>query len=204
MIKKNDNRKYLFFGLVLLGVLTLGWVLKSHFSSHHDKTFSFLQSGKRAVAADDEGVPLCISADNIVGSSLIGTWVEDTELSGRLANPKEEAVPIHEIVFVPNIQVTTFFNVLRTLGKCAYLAGDMTVTVTKNGKKNTFITPFVLSENSGNPTLFIDEKWNNNNNQVADLHNIFVMLAKSTDTSKDILFVGGDSNDEDMRALIRK
>lgn len=197
-----SKRKYLILGLALIGVLTLGWVLKSRFLSHPDKTLSFFTNGKRSVASsEEETIPLCKSPDNIVSSTLIGIWNEDIELTKRLANSTEGEVPLHEMTFTEDDEVTKLFGFLGKMGKCAYLAGHMTVIATKDGEKKTFSSPFILSESLGNPTIFFDEKPQQDTEHISDLHSLFVMVAKSTNSSKDILFVGGDGNNEDMRAL---
>ncbi len=198
-----NKKKYVILGLALIVFLVLGWALTPHFGLNYT-SFSFSKGGNRTVASPENAIPFCKSDNNIVGSSLIGTWIEEAELTRRLTNPSElEHVTLHEIIFTEHDDVAQLFGALKEAGKCAYKAGYITVDVTKDGKRSTFESPFVLSESIGNPTVFVDEKWKNNN-QISDLHPIFVMVGKSTDNSRDILFVGGDNNNQDMHVFIRK
>ena len=199
-----NTRKYAIFGLVLIGFLALAWTLNSYLFPNSYKLFSFSKKGNRTVASPENAIPFCKSDNNIVGSSLIGTWIEEAELNRRLTNPSTgEQVILHEAVFTEDDSVAQLFDSLKEMGKCAYLAGHMTVVAAQGGHKVIFESPFVLSESIGNPTLFIDKKWANNN-QISDLQPIFVMVAKSTDSSRDILFVGDKNNNKDMHVLIRK
>lgn len=131
--------------------------------------------------------------ENIVGSLLAGSWIADDELNvrlGRNARPDNFQFLIdHKIVdSIP----AKYQSLLKN--KRIYSAGTML--------RGTQGHPFVLIENNGNPHLvyFRDrgtETWGD-----AESFNLFVVSA--AERSNDILFVGGDFNNEPFFAYRRK
>lgn len=156
-----------------------------------------------SVAAFAADLPVCKNKQNLVASGLVGTWVLDTVLTERL-HGGVGPLPSAEIAITEDLSITNLFGPLGSMDKCAFLAGQMDAKVVKDGKENQLKSPFALTENAGNPTIWYDERGYSGSGPIKDLHRNFLMLAKGKTADKDILFWGGDYNNQALTALTRK
>ncbi len=150
-------------------------------------------------------IPLCKDQNNILADRIFGEWEPDIELAlkmlgevppnlfgGRLKHTQDESV----VKFFPGT------------GKCAFTAGWFEADIPAREGEPAYHakTPFVLVELNGNPAIFFDEddfKWqsagqNPRLDLVTDLHRGFRMLGKGSIPERDILFVGGDNNNQPL------
>jgi hypothetical protein len=70
--------------------------------------------------------------------------------------------------------------------------------IMKSGKNDY---PFILIEHKGNPHIVIFREWDGD--PVGDAESFNVMLAVAENTSNDLLFIGGDFNNQPFYALER-
>ncbi len=154
---------------------------------------------------------LCKTDQNIVASSLIGTWVLANEVDEMLSTGKSDLGDEGTVIFTEDNNSLQYFDLLERTGTpCAYLSGVVQLShriVGTDGKERTvnFQSPFVLTVVSGNPSIWFDERgFDKNLNRIKDLHRGFIMLAKGENKSKDLLFRGGDNNNQRMYAFKRK
>jgi hypothetical protein len=129
--------------------------------------------------------------NNVVSSRLEGEWEADDELTKRLggrAKGKVEFQSDKAVAAKIPAKFDTFFK-----GKQVYMAGMM-----KFGEKQF---PFVLIEHTGNPHLvFFQER---DGDPLGDTESINVMLARGKEPKDDLLFIGGDFNNQPFGAYRR-
>lgn len=139
------------------------------------------------------GVEVKSEKGNVVASRLIGKWKTHTSLSERLrGNPVREEI----IVFSQDMSVAakvpkTYSEFLKT--KQVYLAGVMT--------RNQKTYPFILTEYNGNPYLFYFRE--KDGNPMGDGESFNLVIAPAKDKGNDLLFVGGDFNNQPFSAFER-
>ena len=133
--------------------------------------------------------------ENVVSSRLEGRWqfneAISTRLSTRLSRNRDRAVEFHADDKVVAKIPGKYEKFLAD--KTIYMAGIM-----KSGKNEY---PFILIEHKGNPHIvFFRER---NGDPLGDAESFNVMLAVAEKTSNDLLFVGGDFNNQPFYALER-
>ena len=145
------------------------------------------------VSSNASWAELRVQADkeNVVASRLEGEWTQDAELTQRLGGgdrggrifKNDPAVAAK----VP-ARYDAFFK-----GKQVYTAGMMTL----KGKDH----PFVLIEHKGNPHIVYFREANGD--PLGDAESFNVMLAPGKDKQDDLLFIGGDFNNQPFSACRR-
>ena len=133
--------------------------------------------------------------DNVVSSRLEGRWqfseAISTRLSTRLHRNRDRVVGFHAddkiVAKIPD----KYGKFLKR--KTIYMAGIM-----KSGKNDY---PFILTEHKGNPHIVIFRE--RDGDPLGDAESFNVMLAVAENTSNDLLFIGGDFNNQPFYALER-
>jgi len=136
--------------------------------------------------------------ENVVASRLCGKWVPEAKLSARLTGggaagespsgaiefASDPAVPAKlPSKYLPHLKVTRI-----------YLAGTMKL----RGQDH----PFILIEHCGNPhVVWFRER---DGDPMGDSESFNVMLAVAKNPIDDLLFVGGDFNNQPFSAYERK
>ncbi|MCE9615368.1 MAG: hypothetical protein K8T26_13940 [Lentisphaerae bacterium] len=139
------------------------------------------------------GLEVKTETENLVGSRLIGTWKTHVSLSERLQGhaSREETVVFVEDKAVAGRVPDVYAKILKQ--KPVYLAGMMT----RNGNAH----PFLLTEWNGNPYLFyFSEK---NGDPMGDSESFNLVIAVAKDKGMDLLFIGGDFNNQPFSAFER-
>jgi hypothetical protein len=129
--------------------------------------------------------------ENVVASQIEGAWVPDVNVSERLGSKprgqiafKTDSSRIQEIP-------SKFDRFLR--GKQIYVCGTMT--------QDKVDTLFILIEHKGNPHLVYFRE--QDGDPFGDSESFNVMLARAKDQANDLLFVGGDFNNQPFVAFRR-
>jgi hypothetical protein len=137
--------------------------------------------------------------ENVVASRLEGVWRPEAALTKRLTGreqPRGEGVRPGAIAFRADPEVVRKIpkKYEPFLGKRRiFMAGVMV-----RGDKPT---PFVLIENSGNPHLvYFRER---DGDPLGDAESFNLILAPAEDKQKDLLFIGGDFNNQPFYAYER-
>lgn len=153
---------------------------------------------------------------NVVSSELMGEWVIDRELSARLAGTDIEKVRDESYTFSESAEASklicekleVLLNILEqdsdkdatetlaTAMRSIYLAGEVEIGKGSRSSKH----PFALVAWRGNPHFFLYREVNGRD----DFESGNVMLARDKNGNNDLLFVGGDFNNETFRAFKRK
>jgi len=131
--------------------------------------------------------------ENVVSSRLIGTWKTNKELTKRLygRDKVEITVSFKEDKEVAKKIPEKYAKFLK--GKQIYLAGYMI----RNGKEY----PFILSDYSGNPYIFFFMERNGDPMGNGESFNVVITPAEKTEN--DLLFIGGDFNNQPFAAFDR-
>jgi hypothetical protein len=137
--------------------------------------------------------------ENVVASRLEGDWVPDEEIGARLGTKTQETISFKADASVLDHVPSTLLSYLKD--KQIYLAGTMTMGKPKDDTSAQAL-PTVVIESKGNPTLVCFRS--RGGKEIDDAESGIVMLATARDKAKDILFMGGDFNNEPMRAWRRK
>ena len=133
--------------------------------------------------------------ENVVASRLEGEWVEHVDLTARLWGTEPRAEP-RRLAFRADagVAATVEGEVAEFLAQQPlYLAGVMT----QSGKHH----PFVLSAHHGQPHLFWFRARDGEPLGDAESFNLFVV--PGNDEADDLLFVGGDFNNQPFLAYER-
>ncbi len=133
---------------------------------------------------------------NVVASRLEGSWQVHESLTQRLTgNPKARPSKL-SFTSDPSIaesvpaEYATAFNEKHMK---VYLAGEAEIDGTK--------CPFVLTQVSGNPHVLV---WfERDGNPFGNGESFNLMIAVASDTQDDLLFVGGDFNNQPFSAFER-
>ena len=146
---------------------------------------------------------ICQSRDNVLANGLVGTWVLDKDLSTRLLKPEKLTVTDRELRFTEDSSVVShqdFSFIEKEIG-CVGLSGNLVVRYTENGKEIEIKSPFVVAvTKEGTPAIWFYERPGKDN----DVNAALSMLAKGQTDASDILFIGGDYNNQAMTAYVRK
>ena len=139
------------------------------------------------------GLEVKTEKENVVGSRLIGKWKTHASLSERLQGNagREETVVFVEDKTVAAKVPDRYTEALKQ--KPVYLAGIMT----RNGKAH----PFILTEYNGNPYVFYFRE--KNGDPMGDGESFNLVIAPAKDKGKDLLFIGGDFNNQPFCAFER-
>ena len=138
-------------------------------------------------------VPIQPDKDNVVGSRLAGTWRLHADLTTRLRGKASRAA-------VVTFQVSSASSIMLRPAYEKFLAKKtvfVSGTMTKGGKDY----PFILSEYKGNPHVFYFRE--KDGDPMGDGESFNVMLAVARDTKNDLLFIGGDFNNQPFAAYER-
>jgi hypothetical protein len=131
--------------------------------------------------------------ENVVSSRMEGSWVADEALWGRM-QPYGKAQMTVTFRRDDSVAAKVPQKFLDKLGDTeAYSAG----VATMDGKD----WPYVLITHDGNPTLLAFRE--RNGDPMGDAESSLMMLAPAKDPANDILFMGGDFNNEPFRPLKR-
>ncbi|HUT34484.1 MAG TPA: hypothetical protein VNE39_13440 [Planctomycetota bacterium] len=135
--------------------------------------------------------------ENVVASRLCGKWVVEPKLSQRLtAGVVDRESPSGKIEFASDPAVAgklpeKYLEFLKD--KRIYMAGTM-----KSREKDC---PFILIEHCGNPhVVWFRER---DGDPMGDAESFNVILAVAKNPIDDLLFIGGDFNNQPFRALER-
>lgn len=129
--------------------------------------------------------------DNVVASKLEGTWEPDVEVTARLGATSKGPLSFRSDVNVTATIPAKYDAFLK--GKQIYMAGVMTL-------KQKDI-PFLLIEHKGNPHVVYFRERDGDPLGDAESFNVSAVVAK--DTKDDLLFVGGDFNNQPFSAYRR-
>lgn len=183
-----------------------------HESAHHLGIEDEAMADSIAKAAIDAwrhrtltSIPLCTDPNNILADRIFGEWEPDMELALRMHGEVPSHLVGGRIKHTKDLSVLKFFP---GTGKCAYTAGwfEADVPAEDNHPAYHGKTPFVLVEMNGNPAILFDEHdffeqragQNPRLDEIADLHREFRMFGKGSTPDRDILFVGGDNNNQPL------
>lgn len=155
-------------------------------------TFSPALRGELKVEPDKE---------NVVASRLEGDWQLDAPLTKSLSSNAKAAETRTGFSFKSNPSVAARLPAKyeRFLAnKRIYLAGIMTMSI--KGEK-PLEHPFILTENRGNPYIvWFRER---GGDPLGDAESFNVMLAVARERQNDLLFIGGDFNNQPFSAYAR-
>jgi len=143
---------------------------------------------------------------NITAQRLVGTWVMDRPATERLTGEKlkpnegwviEFAFDSSMLSKVPAKHVKKFKDMQLKF----YLAGHLTLT--RGDKPKTPLTvPFMLTSLFGNPHIVM---WfERGGDPYGNTESFMLLLVKAKDTANDLLYLGGDTSNDDFRAFTRK
>ena len=161
--------------------------------------------GVEMATAAARGAEIKVEPDkeNVVASRLEGRWQVDPALTKRLTG-RERAIPAEgaaegTLSFHSNPAVAA--KIPAKYGeflakKRVYMAGTLRIS---GGKVQEF--PFLLIENRGNPHVVIFRE--RDGNPLGDAESFNVMLAVAKEKVNDLLFTGGDFNNEPFSAYTR-
>lgn len=130
--------------------------------------------------------------DNVVASRIEGAWEPDEALTQRVEGTSLGALIFKSDAEIVKLIPAKYDEFLKD--KRIYLAGRMTLKQEEH--------PFILIEHKGNPHVVYfltrgDEPLGN-----AEFFNVMLVVAK--DTTKDLLFIGGDFNNQPFSAYQRR
>jgi hypothetical protein len=150
-------------------------------------------------------IPLCTDPMNILADRIFGEWEPDIELTLRMLGEVPSSLAGGRLKHTKDLSVLKFFP---GIGKCAYTAGwfEADVPALDNEPAYHAKTPFVLVDINGNPAILFDEDdffgqragRQPRLDVITELHRGFRMLGKGATPERDILFVGGDNNNQPL------
>ncbi|MCX5649762.1 MAG: hypothetical protein NTX40_11850 [Planctomycetota bacterium] len=146
------------------------------------------------LGAAGAGVKVAPDPENVVASRLAGTWGTDKDLWTRLAGGPV-SIPGWSFRFEADESVAAglparYADFLKD--KPIYLAGRI------SGGHLSAACPFVLTVLHGNPhVVYFREK---DGDPMGDAESFNVMLARGDKPENDILFIGGDFNNQPFTA----
>ena len=154
---------------------------------------SLLLTAAVQAQAGSNGLEIKPDPQNVVANALPGSWKLDAELGKRLGNKGiGERLEFRGDATVVEKVPAAFAARLRD--RRIYLAGVMVL----RGKEQ----PFLLTEVAGNPTVvwFRDHE----GDPMGDAESLIVMLVRAEAKQADLLFVGGDSNNQSFSPYARE
>ena len=134
--------------------------------------------------------------ENVVSSRLEGRWQINEAISNRLSTKLTDRYQDNTMEFHVDEKIVSKIpeNFSKFMAdKTIYTAG-----MAKWGEKEY---PFILIEHNGNPHIVCFRE--RNGDPMGDAESFNVMLAVAEKTSNDLLFVGGDFNNQPFLALER-
>merc|ERR1712055_709509 len=137
-------------------------------------------------------------SENVVGTQLAGDWQINVDLTTQLWPDYLTWVGVTSVSFTDNPSIVDMLpeedcgSWMNDLGQL-FLAGEMTFTM----EQETVSFPYVLASSSGNPHLVY---WTQ---QMTDVESFNLMIARAEDKNKDMLFIGGDFNNQPFTAWTR-
>ena len=129
--------------------------------------------------------------ENVAGSRLEGRWEPDAELTARLGGRTSGNVSFKSDITVAAKLPARYETFLS--GKRLYLSGVMTLRESEY--------PFILIENKGNPHLMYFRQ--RNGDPFGDAESFNMMLTAGRQIQDDLLFIGGDFNNQPFAAYRR-
>lgn len=154
--------------------------------------FAFLLAAVPLLAQAGNGLELRPDPQNVAASALLGSWKPDAALQQRLGN--KTGVDRLEFRDDAGILARVPAAIAAKLRQHrVYLAGVMVL----RGKEQ----PFLLTEIAGNPTVvWFRER---DGDPLGDAESFTVVLVRAEAKPADLLFVGGDSNNQSFAAYRR-
>lgn len=152
--------------------------------------------------APDMSFALKVTKDkeNVVASRLAGKWKAHLSLTQRLTGsspPAGAESPVGSMSFASDDSIAGKIPAMYEeffMDKTIYMAGTMNY----RGKDY----PFILIEHKGNPHIaWFRER---DGNPMGDAESFNVMLTVAKDTKNDLLFIGGDFNNQPFTAFERE
>jgi hypothetical protein len=139
------------------------------------------------------GLTVKTEKENVVASRLIGKWKTHSSLSRRLqGHPvREETIEFSKNMSVAAKVPPEYSEFLKN--KQVYLAGVMT--------RNQTACPFILTEYNGNPYLFYFRE--KDGNPMGDGESMNLVITPAKEEEQDLLFIGGDFNNQPFFAFER-
>lgn len=136
--------------------------------------------------------------ENVVASRLVGDWDRDATLTKRLTGNEKSASPEVRFTSDPNVASKLPMKFEKFFAnKRIFLSGVLTF-----GGDKPHDHPFVLIENSGNPhVVWFRER---GGDPLGDAESFNVMLAPGKEPQNDLLFIGGDFNNQPFAAFTRR
>ncbi len=138
--------------------------------------------------------------ENVVAGRLTGKWKAHLSLTQRLtgsANPVGAESPAGSMSFASDDSIAGKIPAMFAeffMDKTIYMAGTM------NYRGADY--PFILIEHKGNPHIaWFRER---DGNPMGDAESFNVMLTAAKDTKNDLLFIGGDFNNQPFTAYERE
>lgn len=138
--------------------------------------------------------------ENVVASRLIGSWEMDAKLTirlrGELSRSGGESLRLRTFIFKSDASIVEkiperYEKFLSE--KRIYLAGIMSGAGTEY--------PFILIEHNGNPHLvYFRER---DGDPLGDGESFNLFIARAKETKNDLLFIGGDFNNQPFDAYHR-
>jgi len=152
--------------------------------------FAFLAA---VVDVDVSWAQLQVQADkdNVVASKLDGLWEPDVELTKRLSGTASGKITFKSDAAVAAKVPAKHEQSLK--GKQVYMAGVMTLEEKEY--------PFVLIQHKGNPHVVFFQ--GRDGDPLGDAESFIVMLAAGKAKQEDLLFIGGDFNNQPFSAYRR-
>lgn len=136
---------------------------------------------------------------NVVASRLVGTWEPDLALAERLGVSPADRIRFESD---PEIAAKIPERYAKPLAdRQIFLAGTMTRTTPAEAGPSIQRYPFILLTMEGNPHLVYFRERKGDPMGDAESFNLSVIPAK--DTANDLLFIGGDSNNQPFAAFHR-
>lgn len=148
-------------------------------------------------------VPFCPNTQNITAELLVGRWKPDLPLGERMQISQSSYEKWFQVETFTFTNESGFAKVFPGVGKCAYLAGLFSIRW-KDGRTDR--SPYILVQENGNPMIYFDEKFERDGggvDRISDLHRGYKMVGKGGTRSGDILFVGGDHNNQPLFPMLR-
>ena len=150
--------------------------------------------------------PITISAqctlnpdsENVVGTQLAGDWKINADLTAQLWPDYLTWVKVTAVSFTDNPSIVDMLpeedcgSWMNDFGQL-FMAGEMTFTM----DEETLTFPYVLCSSRGNPHLVY---WTD---QMTDAESFNLMIARAEDRNMDLLFIGGDFNNQPFSAWTR-
>jgi len=137
--------------------------------------------------------------ENVVASKLVGTWILDTKVTLTLTGKDKASVEnaLTKVKFIEDNKITT-----KIPKKYEKFIKDKTIYMAGSFLLNDVSYPFILIELNGNPhVVFFRER---DGDPYGDAESFNVMLAVAKDTKNDLLFIGGDFNNQPFSGYKRQ